>query len=256
MKYWDCFLFNGEKECLQIRAEELKPLNVHHVLVDSRYSFTGRGQKIPFLEMTDREEFYQYDIQEWVVDTLPIVGSAWNNEINQRNEILIALKELGAKDEDIVIISDADEIPSLKAIQSYSPEMGLTSLKMDNFWYNFNCLTERQSWLPVRIMTYEYLKDTTPNNVRISGYNYAIDNGGWHFSYLGDADFIIKKLESFSHQEYNKPEYKDPETILKKIRSGESLWGDAKFKFIPIDETFPKYLYENQNKFRSLIGKV
>lgn len=255
MKYWDCFLFNGEFENLKIRCEELKPLNVSHVLVDSKYTFTGNKQRVPFLEH-EGDEFMGYDIYEWTVDDPPNRDGAWVNEIHHRNCILKALVELGAKDDDIVIVSDADEIPSLKAVQSYKPEMGLTALRMDNFWYKFNCLTEKQSWLPTRIMTFEYLKNTTPNDVRNSGYKNTIDKGGWHFSYLGDADYIVNKLESFSHQEYNTTELKNKEGITRKINEGVSLWGGSKFEFVPIDESFPKYLYENQQEFKKLIHKV
>jgi beta-1,4-mannosyl-glycoprotein beta-1,4-N-acetylglucosaminyltransferase len=248
-------MFNGEWENLMIRAEELKPLGVAHVLVDSKYSFTGNKQRVPFLEH-EGEEYFEYDIREYVVDDAPIIGNPWANEIFQRNQILSALKELNASDEDIVIVSDADEIPALKAVQLYKPEMGLTALRMDNFWYKFNCLTERQSWLPARILTFGELKISTPNDVRNSGYKSVIENAGWHFSYLGDADYIVKKLESFSHFEYNKDEYKNKEEITKKIQSGEALWGGEKFQFIPLDDSFPKYLYENQNKFKSLIQRV
>lgn len=255
MKYWDTFLFNGEFELLQIRCEELKPLGVTHVLVDSKYSFTGNKQRIPFYEH-EGDEFYEYDIREYIVDDAPVIGNAWHNETNQRNKILIALNELGANDEDIVIVSDADEIPSLKAIQSYKPEMGLTALIMDNFWYKFNCLTERQSWLPARILTFAELKKSTPNEIRNSGYQSVIYNGGHHFSYLGDAETIVKKLESFSHKEFNTEQIKDKAEITRKINEGVPLWGVGKFEFVAIDETFPKYLFENQEKYKTLIQKI
>lgn len=252
MIYWDCFLFNGEFECLQVRCEELKPLGARHVLVDSKYSFTGNRQRIPFFEH-EGDDLFEYDITEYIVDEAPTIGNPWANEIFQRNQILTALKQLNTQDEDIVIISDADEIPSLKAIQSYKPEMGLTALRMDSYWYKFNCLTGKQSWLPARVLTFSELKKSTPNDVRNSGYPNSIDNGGWHFSYLGDADYIVKKLESFSHTEYDKPWYKNKEEIAKKIEIGEALWGGDKFTFVSIDETFPKYIFENQNKFKTLI---
>lgn len=253
---YDCFLYNGEKECLQIRCEELKPLNVTHVLVDSPYSFTGNKQRIPFFEMEDKSDYFEYNIQEWIVDELPIIGNAWQNEINQRNDILKSLIELNAKDDDIIIVSDVDEIPSFKAIKSYKSEMGLTALRMDNFWYKFNCLTERQSWLPARIITFAELKNSTPNAIRNSGYKSVIENAGWHWSYLGDADYIMNKLNSFSHQEYNKEPFNNKEFIETQIATGISLWGNSKFEYISLDGTFPKFLYHNQDKFSKLIQKV
>jgi beta-1,4-mannosyl-glycoprotein beta-1,4-N-acetylglucosaminyltransferase len=253
MRYFDCFLYNGEKACRQIRCEELMPLNVDHISVESNYTFTGKKRNLYLSWGLEENKYRLYAV---VDSQVPNNGNAWDNESHQRNYILTMLEAIDAQDDDIVIISDADEIPSLKAIQSYKPEMGLTALKMDVFWYKFNCLAEEQTWSHPKIMTYGYLKSTTPQKVRESGYGNVIDNAGHHFSYLGDADFIVNKLESFSHQEYNATEFKDKEEITRKINEGISLWGEGKFRFVPIDETFPKYLYENQEKFKSLIHQL
>jgi len=241
---WDCFLYNGEKECLEIRMEELKSLDVIHVAVQATKTFTGKVkivEKIP-------------GCINVIVDDMPETDSAWGREAYQRNAIMRGLTY--AKPDDIVIISDADEIPSLEAVRYYKPDMFLAALRMDNFWYRFNYLTEKQKWVAPRIMTFDYLKERNPNDVRNSGYQSEIYNGGHHFSYLGDADFIINKLESYSHQEYNIEKYKNKEDISKKIEDGVALWGGSKFEAVKIDETFPKYLYENQDKFKHLIKQV
>ena len=81
-----------------------------------------------------------------------------------------------------------------------------------------------------------------------------IENAGWHFSYLGGVERIIKKLESFAHTEYNKEEFKDPKKIEEAISSGRDILGrDFHYKFIAIDDTFPKYLLTNMDKYRHLV---
>ena len=78
---------------------------------------------------------------------MPNDGNTWHNEIHQRNSILDALIVLKAEDDDIVIISDADEIPRAKAIKDfYNIEMELTALTMDQFSYYLNCLQGIQNW--------------------------------------------------------------------------------------------------------------
>src|SRR5690606_31694500 len=81
-----------------------------------------------------------------------------------------------------------------------------------------------------------------------------VENGVWHFSYLGGVERIIKKLEAFAHNEYNKPEYKNPEKIKEMIYKGEDIFGrDFKYTFIKLDDSFPKYIIENKEKFKDLI---
>ena len=251
MTYWDCFTFNIERECLQIRCEELKSLNPIHILVDSNYSFTGKKQKVPFSE-NDCEDYFCYNIFEYAVNDMPNNGNAWDNEIHQRNKILSALEDLGAKDDDVVIVSDADEIPSLEAVKRYHSEMGISCLIMNMFYYYFNCIESEQSWRSPKIMTYKLLKFLTPNIVRNGGQQTEIANGGWHFSWLGDANKAIDKIKSFSHQEYNTPEISS-EFIESKIKNCENFMNNNKLKIISIDETFPSFLYTNQFKFKHLI---
>jgi hypothetical protein len=40
-----------------------------------------------------------------------------------------------------------------------------------------------------------------------------IENGGWHFSWLGDANRILSKLQSFSHTEPRVEKWKDIDFI-------------------------------------------
>jgi beta-1,4-mannosyl-glycoprotein beta-1,4-N-acetylglucosaminyltransferase len=78
-----------------------------------------------------------------------------------------------------------------------------------------------------------------------------IKNGGWHFSYVARIPQIIQKLESFAHQEFNKPEYKDPEVIQAKIRAGMDLFGgQSRFLVQPVDASrFPAYLVQHLEKY-------
>lgn len=257
---YDCVLYNGEIECLEIRLFEMRRFHVKHIAVEADYTFTGK-YKFPKMTVHSFKEYSlsrSYSLMPYFVRAADgVSGNAWDNEAKLRNHIKKALEKEKPYDDDIIIISDVDEIPRAEAIKEFIEKgYDFAALQMDVFWYKFNCLAERQTWTHPKIMKYSYLKDKMPNDVRGSGFSNIIENGGWHFSYLGDEDFIENKLASFSHLEYNIPPYNDKDYIKKQIESGVSLWGDSQFEFVPIDDTFPKYLLDNQNKFKSLIHEI
>ena len=232
----------------------MKAVDVVHVLVESAWTFSGIEKPLYFGEHED--EFSEYPIVHIIAQDMPNNGNAWDNEKASRNAIKNGILNLSPLDDDIVIISDLDEIPKMSAVRQYHQNMGITSLKMDLFYYWLNCRGGVQTWPVAKIMTYGMLKDTTPDAIRNGGFQSQIDNAGHHFGYLGGVDFIINKLRSFSHQEYNIPEFTDPEKIAKKLELGEALINENKFEFIPIDNTFPKYIVDNQEKLKHLIKQL
>lgn len=245
---YDCFLFHGEMDCLEIRTSELNGMEVKQVIVQAVETFTGKQNR-------ELRHLIGENIISVIATRISNNSTAWEREEYQRNGIMGGLKDV--KDNDIIIISDVDEIPRALAVQEFIDKgYDFAALKMDVFWYKLNCLAEKQTWCHPKIMRYSYLKDKTPNDVRGSGFPNVIDNAGWHFSYLGDENFIVNKLESFSHQEYNTSEFKDKQGIRRKIESGMSLWGESKFEFLPLDNTFPEYVLNNQEKFKHLIHEV
>ena len=240
---FDCFLYNGEHECLAIRIAELSTLDVLHIAVQADKTFTNKPKK-----------FYDINQDEVIsvnITDMPDGDDPWVRERHQRNSIMRGLEMAGAKNDDLVIIADADEIPKADAIRGYNPSMGTTAFIMDKFGYWLNCREGKQSWEIAKIITYEKLKQTTPDQVRNSGPANKIENAGWHFSYLGDKARIVNKLESFSHTECNTEELKSK--LEYKIKTGQSLWGDDLWDIIPIDRTFPMEVYHNQDEYKHLI---
>jgi beta-1,4-mannosyl-glycoprotein beta-1,4-N-acetylglucosaminyltransferase len=240
---YDCFLFSGEAMCFSIRLHELGQLEVKHIVVQADKTFTNKSKEIIPLPITN--------VVTVNVTDMPDGDDPWVRERWQRNCILRGLEECQAKDDDIVIISDADEIPKAEAVARYRPDMGICALIMDKFGYWLNCVEGFRSWEIAKIMTYGRLKQTTPDQVRNSGPDNKLDNAGWHYSYLGDKEMIVRKLESFSHTECNRQELKDQ--LEYKIKTGQSLWGEDYWTIIPIDERAPKFVFENQEALKGYI---
>lgn len=246
---YSAFLFSGEKEILKLRLEEGRNIQIKHVLVEADHTFSGKPKEMLFDE---HDPYYsQFDIEYIQVYDMPNNGDPWKNEIHQRNAIMRGLQE--CDDDDIVIISDLDEIPRSSSIHQYRPEYGMSALQLDMYSFFLNLRQGRQSWNMSRIMPYSYLKETTPQKVRHSGFLMTLYEGGWHMTYMGGIDKVLQKFAWFSHQEESTQRLANRELLLRKMKDGESLWGNDKWEFIPINDTMPVYLQLNQEEFKHMI---
>lgn len=237
---FDCFIFNNELDLLEIRMHELKDFEVTHVIVQANKTFTGK----------DREfiTFNHPRIRDVRVTDMPNGDDPWVRERFQRNAILRGLGD--AKDDDIVIISDGDEIPSAKAITEFNDKhYNFASMAMSMSLYFFNCMAPAH-WDCARIMKYSFLRNKFPEEIRHFGFDNSVV-GGWHLTYMGGADAIRKKLESFSHQEINSKELLD--NLERKISVGESPWDGDRLVFVHLDDSFPKFVVENQKRFKRFL---
>ena len=84
---------------------------------------------------------------------------------------------------------------------------------------------------------------------RIDKNNLQIIQGGWHFSFLQTPKQILKKIKSFSHGEFNNDTLNE-ELIEKKIIKNEDIFGrGVTLKKVELDSTFPRFIYENKEKY-------
>ena len=71
---------------------------------------------------------------------------------------------------------------------------------------------------------------------------------------MQSPDEILKKISSFSHGERNQEKFKNIDRIEKKIKSQENIFDlGFNYKKVNIDDTYPKYIYDNLNKFKDWI---
>lgn len=245
---YDCFLYNGEADLLKIRIEEMRQMlqPVTFVVVESEYTFTGI-RKPNYSRPT-----FDSDVRiEWFLVN-PKKDGPWINERDQRNAIKFILHTFKPSDSDTIIISDVDEIPRSYAIQHYRKEFGLVALQMDMYYYYLNCLSARNEWILPRIMSWEYLKDKEPDDVRRSGFNLCLFQAGWHYCWQGGVDTMLTKFKSFSHQEPEVQALADPKVLRGKLDKLESLWGIEKFKIVNNQE-MPYYVQTHTDEFKHMI---
>ena len=287
---YDCFTFFNELDLLELRLHELDDVVDKFVLVEATKTHQKKDKPLYFELNKNRFQKFDNKIIHIVVDEYPNSSvretSNWDYERNQRNAIGRGLKN--CKADDIILISDVDEIPNPSKIVEYKGKAGIKLFRQKMFYYFFNCINasdvsgKNYNWVGTVMIFYkdfskaQHFRDIaikyTPGNVmnwkarlyylikslenkHLNRKDITfIDNGGWHFSYLGGVEKIISKIESFAHAEYNKEEYKDPEKLLAAINSGEDIFGrDFKYKFVNLDDTFPQYLTNNREKFNKFI---
>jgi len=268
---YDCFIFFNELEILEIRLEELDSVVDKFVLVEADRTFQNNPK--PFIFDENKERFAQYlhkiihiKLTEYP-RFIPILNpfSPWKLEFYQRNSIVKGLTS--CKPEDIILISDVDEILKADVIKQYIDKgvNQIYGIKMDMFMYFFNNkviydkgtkMSKEESkdglWHCSVMLPYKLLKKKPYRLRKIvtrtkrKGEVYPIiPNGGWHFSYMGGFKNIRTKLESFSHTEYNLDQYKDEKFINDIILKGKDLFGrDIEFEVVDPQTTMPQYLKE------------
>ncbi len=223
-----------------------------HLVIESPWTFSGKPKKLYFQD--NQEDFKDYPIAHFVVDQMPNNGNAWDNEKASRNYITQAIVKLmphyRITDDTKIIIADCDEVVDVNKIIRWDGEFA--SLMMDKFGFYLNVMEGAQSWNRARIMRWGYLKQSTPEEVRNSGFPETINNAGWHFSYLGGLDAIMDKAAAFSHQEQDVQRHFTRENIEHKLKTIESIWGKDFWSVVPLD-TLPKYIQEHQEELKHLI---
>ena len=268
MKIYDCFQFFNEENILDLRLNILDKHVDFFVIVESTTDHQGNEKKLYF-DVNKFKKFQKKIIYIVVEDTLdaikkPHLGQNSLVERHQRNSIMKGLKN--CSDDDLVIISDVDEIPDLNKLNLFNQKKRYAVFLQKKFDYKLNLLNETEGdWHGSKICLKKNLK--SPQWLRDLKFKknpfWRIDkirdlpiikDGGWHFSYLQSPDDILKKIVSFSHGERNVPTFANQKNIEEKIKMQKNIF-DLGFSYrkIDIDHTFPKYIIENKEKLKEWI---
>jgi len=138
----------------------------------------------------------------------------------------------------------------LEVLASYDVSQGLCRLKQRLFYYYLNC-ENKEGWDWLKVAPYKVVRELTPCGVRYppAGHLPLIENAGWHFSFLGNAEVAMKKVRDYAHVEYNTPELMDADRVSELMVKGEDIFGrNQKYEFVEIDNSYPAYVLEHQMK--------
>jgi beta-1,4-mannosyl-glycoprotein beta-1,4-N-acetylglucosaminyltransferase len=289
MMIYDCFTFFNELELLELRLHELAGVVDKFVLVEATRTHTNKKSK-PLHYRENRARFAEFHdkIIHIIVDDLPVSKDAWVPENFQRNCIARGLTN--CRPDDIVMVSDLDEIPRAAVVEKVCREMPFR----DDFFSNavHGALNSRLSqkiftrrkfrrllrknhpfalkfeqtlyrhFLNCRVVVPPFCYGTrmlqfrdfsSAEELRHSGFK-VVKDGGWHFTSMGGVERIREKIAAQAHQEFNTPEFTDPQIITEMLSRGTPLFSpDERLEFVRLDDSFPRFVREHPEKFSTWI---
>ncbi len=233
----DAFTFYNELDLLELRLNELDPVVDRFVIVESNRTHKGTLKPLYFAENRARFAAFEEKIVHIVCpladdgDGLPAIR---RREMTQRNAILQGIRDCA--DDDIVLISDCDEIPRSHLIPMVARGVAdgmVLAFIQKLYYFNFNTFASKRPWPGTRMCRIADARALSPHIIRNSmgqfDAHYPIDrhvmDGGWHYSYFGGTQAIQRKMTEFLHQELVTAENTSPAAIEAKVRAATDIWG-------------------------------
>ena len=291
MKIYDCFMYFDEEVVADVRLHTLNEFVDYFVIVESKFTHKGEPRKLKFdhKKFEKFEEKIIYIIDEKVYPqtqeiqtedseaekSIKQIVNATYRENGQRNLLHTGLKE--ANDEDLILISDVDEIPKLTGLNFKNINEKIILFKQDMFYYKFNL------WLPNLIWTgtkacrkknlinpqwlrnikdrkYSFFRiDTLFSSTKFNSIK-IINDGGWHFTNIKTPKEIELKFRSYLHHREFDLNPLSANQIGEIIKNKKAIYnlkvdktinkfgnGDVLKKFEL--SKLPEYIIKNQKKF-------
>ena len=266
MAIYDCFQYFNEDHILDLRFNILNSKVDYFVISESTKTHQGNSKKLNF--NINNFNKYKHKIKYIVadydkkIDFENHIGGESQIEQHQRNSLSEGLDN--ANDNDLIILSDSDEIPDLTKLHHIKKNSKFVAFSQMMFMYKLNLQNLNESnWIGSRMALKKNFP--TPQKFRnmkfkkfpfwrIDKIGIQIIDGGWHFSFLQRPSDIAIKIKSYSHGEFNKSEIIDEKKIQDKISKNEDIFGRGfKLKKINIDDNFPLFIQKNKDILKDWI---
>ena len=296
MKIFDCFMYYDEDLILELRLNYLDKHVDKFIIVESTYTHSGKSRKLlfdinKFLKFKNKINYIVLNEQPFDLQNINVNDSAHEKnskyilnavkrENLQRNTIIKGLND--AESEDMIIISDVDEIPNLDETNIEEVENKLILFKQNYYYYKFNLKMSNYSWhgskacrkknlisaqwlRNVKDKVYSFWRlDTLFSNKKYQNIK-IINNGGWHFSNIKTPADIEKKMRTYLHHreyELNPVGEKKINEIIKEKKPIYNLKTDMrgnkfdlKDQLIVADiDELPYYIKENITKYKDWLN--
>jgi len=265
MAIYDCFQYFNEDHIVELRLNILDQYVDYFVISESNRTHQGEEKKINF----DIKKFSKFK------DKIKFIIADYTNEIkfkkhtggespieqHQRNSLIRGIKN--ASPEDLIILSDSDEIPDLTKLSEINKNKKFIAFSQKMFMYKLNLQNlDESDWIGSKMTKKENITSMQDlRNLKFKDYpfwridknNLQTIKGGWHFSFLQTPKQILNKIKSFSHGEHNNNNI-DEKNIEEKILKNEDIFGRGiTLKRIQIDSSYPSYIFKNKEKFSKWI---
>lgn len=280
MAIWDCFTFFNELDILELRLAELDACVDRFVIVEATKTFANEPKPLHFGDNRERFARYLPKIVHVVVDDLPDEGDAWDREAFQRNAVARGVTD--AAPDDVIMISDVDEIPFPEHVARLTPKAmagHIWFIECDYYEYKLN-LWAPGKWVglcAVRAIQKKHLPgvqdfrgfrarqsrrlpmpvnqaiNVAKNVFRVGRplTHKLIQHGGWHFTFVNTPEKIQYKIRSYAHQERNTPEFNNLTNIQRLIDSGLTICGRP-LKLVGLDK-MPRAVRDDPERWASML---
>jgi beta-1,4-mannosyl-glycoprotein beta-1,4-N-acetylglucosaminyltransferase len=241
-RVFDAVLFSNEVDMLTIRWKELYPYITQFVILESNSTFTGLPKPLVFNGNRAKFEFAEPRLSYGnIAGRFKKGENPFVEEAYQRIALDQLIRLAGIEEDDLLIMSDVDEIPSAHTINllrwcdGYPP---ILHLQLKNYLYSFEYFVDNKSW---RASIHQY----KPGKTRYAHFrqgNTLLADSGWHcsFCFRHISEFIFK-MKAYSHNDRVRfSHYLNPKRIQDVICKGTDL-----FDMLPEEYTF-----------REIIGKL
>jgi beta-1,4-mannosyl-glycoprotein beta-1,4-N-acetylglucosaminyltransferase len=281
-KIYDCFNFFNELDILEMRLNILYEYVDYFVIVESSVTHTGvpkeyffEKNKERFFQFLDKIIYFKvedtphdfknlpptYDntvelIYEFILkqtnrfnrDTQPDYGRDFFQKECVRRPLI------NCDDDDIILISDADEIPNPEILSKLSEldlDNNIYSLNQTMYYYFLNVFKE-STWYGTKLSKYKNIKNLSFNEIRgDESLSSKTPNGGWHFSFMGGEEMVKNKMLSYSAKDMTNNYVLS--NISENIKNNIDPFFRGKLITVEIDSTYPKYLRDNLKKYSKFI---
>ena len=293
MKIFDCTTFYSEHLMMDIRFNVLNEKVDKFIVVESKYSHSGKEKNLNF-DINNYKKFKD-KIVYLVIDNEPDDIIKDENKITSETKRINSLKRIeqsyncmldgikNASENDLIILSDNDEIPNLQSNQFRKSKKKIIIFKQLFFYYKFNLLYDAMFWYGSKackkkhLLSMSWLRnlknknyplwrfDTLFSKTRYSNVD-IIEDGGWHFTNLKKPEELYEKMKNFGHHnEFDESGLKI-EDLKKKIDNQELFYdhfADQKksnkwksnYKLRKTDlNILPKYILKNKLNLKDWIA--
>lgn len=268
-RVYDAVLFSNEVDILTVRWKELYPYITQFVILESNSTFTGLPKPLVFASNRNKFKFVEPRL------TYGMIGGRFKKgenpfveEAYQRVALDQLLRIAGIEDDDLLIMSDVDEIPSAHTINLLrwcDDTPPVLHLQLKNYLYSFEYYIDNKSW---RASVHRYKSGKT----RYAHYRQTdilLSDAGWHcsFCFRRISEFTFK-MKAYSHYDRVRfSHFLNPQRIQDVICRGTDLFDmlpeEYTFKEIigkmgPIPRSYsavhlPAYLLANAEKYKYLL---
>ncbi len=289
MKFIDCFMYYDEDLILDIRLNMLNKFVSFFVICEANFNHNGSKRefqfdikkfskfkdKIIYIPLSEQPKSLKIinDSDNLNIKNSKILDNALLRENFQRNYLFNKIKDFN--NEDLIIISDLDEIPNL---ENFEYKSKITFFEQKMFYYKLNLIHKNFIWYGSKIVKKKHLINPQwLRNIKSKKYPFwrldiffsktkynsinFIKDGGWHFTNIKSAEKIDHKMRNFLHH----LEYEESRLDVKKIEKiitekkvfynhkadkREKKWNAQIYLEKERDQFLPEYVFKNKIKFK------